>query len=352
MNAVHGRTVTYAVIAVITLIVWFAHDTLLLVFAGMLFSLILRAAAEWIARTFRVRIVPAVWVTAIAGLILAVAGVVGLGNAAASQIATLRETLPGAFGEVVQHLRATPFGLWIAGNLPNAAALLPDGAHLLSRASGILSGALGAIVAILVIVFVSIAGALEPDLYVDGFVQLFPASRRARIRGVLLEAGNTLRTWFAARFLTMAVTASLVTIGLTGLHIPLAVGLGILAGVLAFVPNIGAFIAAAPAVLLAFVQSPATAAAVAIMYAIVHVLDDFVVAPVVERQVVKLPPILTLVAQIVLGIATGAVGVLLAAPLVAATIIVVRRLWVEDVADPALTDVSPPSTEFGRYTHD
>jgi len=76
------------------------------------------------------------------------------------------------------------------------------------------------------------------------------------------------------------------------------------------------------------------------MYVVVHVLDDFVVAPIVERKVVKLPPILTLVAQIVLGAAAGAAGVMLAAPLVAASIVVVRRLWVEDVADPALTDIT------------
>jgi predicted PurR-regulated permease PerM len=131
----------------------------------------------------------------------------------------------------------------------------------------------------------------------------------------------------------MCVTSLLVTIGLTVLHVPLAAGLGILAGVLAFVPNIGAFVAAAPAVVLAFVQSPATALAVAVMYVLVHVLDDFVVAPVLERQVVKLPPVLTLVSQILLGIATGAAGMMLAAPLLAATIVIVRRLWVEDVAD-------------------
>lgn len=322
------------------LIVWYAHDTLLLVFAGILLSLVLRRAAEWTAKTFRTRIVLAVWVTGVVGLIVVGAGVAGLGNAVAAQIATLRDILPGAISDVVQHLRTMPIGIWIANNLPNASALSPDMGHLLSRAGGILSGALGAIVAILVIVFVSIAGALEPDLYLNGIVQLFPASRRARIRSVLIETGHTLCTWFAARLLTMAVTATLVTVGLTILHIPLAFGLGILAGVLAFIPNIGAFIAAAPAVVLAFVQSPTAAVAVAIMYVVVHVLDDFLVAPTVERRLVKLPPILTLVAQIILGVAAGAVGVMLAAPLVAASIVIVRRLWVEDVADPALAEIS------------
>lgn len=335
-----SRTVTYIIIIAIALVVWYVHDTLLLIFAGLLLSLILRSAAEWTAKTLRVRIVVAVWVTAAIGLIIFAAGVAGLGNAVAAQMSTLRDTLPAAINDLIQQLRTTPIGIWIANYMPNAAALFTDSGELLSRAGGILSGALGAIVAILVMVFVSIAGALEPDLYLNGFVQLFPASRRARIRSVLIEVGHTLRTWFAARILTMAVTATLVTIGLMTLHIPLAIGLGVLAGVLAFVPNIGAFIAAGPAVVLAFVQSPATALAVAIMYVVVHVLDDFLVAPIVERHVVKLPPIITLVAQIILAAGAGAVGVTLAAPLVAASIVVVRRLWVEDVADPALAQMS------------
>lgn len=335
-----ARTAAYVVLGVIALIVWYAHDTLLLVFAGILLALVLRTAAKWLATRLHLPIALGVWTTALAGIVLAGAAVAAPGNAVAVQIAAVRDTLPGAITDLLTHLRTTTAGIWIAANLPSASAILPDGAHLLSRAGGILSGAFGAMVAVLVIAFISIAGALEPELYVSGLVQLFPANRRARIRGVLVEAGDTLCIWFTARLLTMAVTATLVTIGLTILHIPLAGGLGVLAGVLAFVPNIGAFIAAAPAVVIAFAHSPASALAVAVMYVVVHVLDDFVVAPVVERKVVKLPPILTLVAQIVLGAAAGAAGVMLAAPLVAASIVVVRRLWVEDVADPPLTDVA------------
>jgi len=337
-----ARAAPYIILAVVALIVWYAHDTLLLVFAGILLALALRTAAEFTAKTFHMRIVWAVWVTAIAGLVLVGVAMAAVGNAAATQIAALRDTLPGALTDLLQHLRTTPIGIWIANNLPHASAVIPDMAHLLSHAGGILSGALGAIVAIFVIAFVSIAGALEPELYVNGLVQLFPANRRARIRSVFIEIGHTLCTWFIARLFTMAVTATLVTVGLTILHIPLAVGLGVLAGMLAFIPNIGAFIAAAPAVVLAFVQNPTAALEVAIMYLIVHVLDDFVVAPVVERKVVKLPPILTLVAQIILSVASGAAGVMLAAPLVAASIVIVRRLWVEDVADPALTNIPAP----------
>lgn len=319
----------------IALIVWYVHDTLLLVFAGVLIGLVIRAAAEPLARVMRTSSVWGVWLAVAVIAIAGAAGLALLGNAAAFQLGELRATLPAAVHNAIVQSQSTPLGLWIAENVSNVPGILPDTTHMLMRATGILSGAFGAIAGILIALFVGIAGAIEPELYVNGFVQLFPGNYRARVREVILEINRTLRTWIIARLLTMLVTGILVTMGLSILHVPLAAALGILAGALAFIPNIGAFIAAAPAVILAFVAGPRTALAVVAMYVIVHILDDFIVGPVVERQVVKLPPVLTLVVQVVLGIGAGAVGIMLAAPLVAAAIIVVRRFWIEDVVDRA-----------------
>lgn len=305
----------------------------LLVFGGALLGLLIRTAADPLARKLRVPPVAAVWLTIVAA-VLAIAGISALlGSAVSAQIAQLRETLPPAVHDALQQLRASPIGAWIAGNAASAGSVFPDVEHLLTRATGLLSSAAGALIGVLVVVFIAVGGALEPELYASGFVLLFPSAYRSRIRSVLTEVSATLRAWMIARLITMVATTLLVAIGLTVLRIPLAGALGVIAGLLAFVPNIGAFIAALPALALAFVSGPRTMLAVAIMYVIVHVLDDFAVAPFVERQVVKLPPILTLVAQLLLGLAAGALGVMLAAPIVAVVIVVVRRLWVEDVAD-------------------
>ena len=293
----------------------------LLVFGGALLGLLLRTASDALARRLRLSAVVAVWMTvAIAAAVIAGTFAL-LGAAAASQIAQLRQTLPPAIHDALVQLRNTPV------------PVLPDAERLFTRAAGLLSSAAGAFIGLLVVLFVAIAGALEPQLYASGFVLLFPSRYRARVRAVLAEVASTLRAWMIARLITMTVTTLLVTAGLTVLRIPLAGALGVIAGLLAFVPNIGAFIAALPALALAFVAGPRAVVAVAVMYVVVHILDDFAVAPFVERQVVKLPPVLTLVAQLVLGLAAGALGVMLAAPIVAATIVVVRRLWVEDVAD-------------------
>ena len=305
----------------------------LLVFGGALLGLLIRTASDPLARKLRIPPVAAVCLT-IAIAVAAIAGIAALlGSAIAAQAAQLRETLPPAVHDALQQLRASALGVWIAGNIPSTGAVLPDAEHLLTRATGLLSSAAGALIGVLVVIFVAVAGAFEPQLYASGFVMLFPAQYRARIRGVIAEIAATLRAWMVARLITMVATTILVTAGLTVLRIPLAGALGVIAGLLAFVPNIGAFVAALPALALAFVAGPRTLLAVAVMYAIVHVLDDFAVAPFVERRVVKLPPVLTLVAQLVLGLLAGALGVMLAAPIVAVAIVAVRRLWVEDVAD-------------------
>lgn len=341
----HPRAALALLLACFALAVWFAHDTLLLIFAGILPALVLREGAERIARLLRLPVALAVWITALAGAALIGLGLILLGNAVASQSGELARTLPAAFNNAVDHLRTTPAGAWIANHLPDLLTIARDSTNVLSRATGLLSGAIGAVGAALIAIFVSIAAALEPGLYSGGFIALFPAEYRSRMQTALAEAAATLRMWLAARLLTMTVTGLLVTIGLTVLHVRFAGALGVFAAAMAFIPNVGAFIAAAPAVVLAFAASPQAALAVAAMYVGVHIMDDFIVGPFVERQVVKLPPVLTLAAQVILGIAAGGLGVMLAAPLVASAMVLVRCLWIEGVADaPESTfDVSRPA---------
>ena len=92
--------------------------------------------------------------------------------------------------------------------------------------------------------------AVDPLLYLDGLVLLFPLSRRPRAREILLDMGRTLVLWSIGQFIDMLIVGSLTAIGLTVLGIPLAFALAVLAGVLTFVPFFGAILAAIPALLL------------------------------------------------------------------------------------------------------
>ena len=325
--------VTLAVFVIIAVLLWYARVTALLLFAAVLLALVLDAGIGPIRRVTRLGRVPAL-VLLIALLGAIIAGAIWLGgDAIAQQLATLRTSLPVAGQRVAAALSQTAWGRWIVSSAVNLPALPTTVNVVAARVGGILSGTLSAVLSTAFVVFVAICLTLEPSLYVTGLVRLFPPARRNRLRAVLFEIGESLRWWLIARLISMIILAALVTTGLTLLRIPLAGVLGIIAGCLAFIPNIGAIVAALPALVLAFAIGPERALAVLAMYWACHFLDDFFIVPFAERKVVHLPPALTITAQVLLTLAGGAIGIMLAAPLTACAIILTRRLWVEDVLE-------------------
>lgn len=304
------------------------RGTLLLVFAGALLGIGIYAAAQLFARVSRLPIAACVWIAVALGAALGLAAAAAGGGALVMQWELLSQTFHDALVAALRELKGVPAISSALAKFDPSSALANAGAFLQS-AGGIVSGAFGLLIGVLLILFVAVAGALEPALYRRGFLALFAVPQRERLSIVLDEIVHTLRTWLVARLLSMCVTGVLVWIGLSILRVPLAGALGALAGALAFVPNIGAFIAGAPAIVIALAMSPRLALLVLFTYWLVHAIDDFFVSPFIERRMVRLPPILTIVAQLTLGIATGTIGVMLAAPLVAVSIIIVKRLWVD-----------------------
>jgi predicted PurR-regulated permease PerM len=130
-----------------------------------------------------------------------------------------------------------------------------------------------------------------------------------------------------------AVTAA----GLTLLGIPMALALGILAGLLNFVPYLGPILSGAPAVLIAFTQSPADALNTLLLCVAIQTLEGYALTPVLQRRSVSIPPALGILAIVGLGALFGAYGVLFATPLLLVAMVLVRMLYVED----ALGDRAP-----------
>ena len=154
--------------------------------------------------------------------------------------------------------------------------------------------------------------------------------------GVLDDA---LGRWLLGRFALMLINGALTALALWLLGVPLAVALGVIAGVLNFIPNFGPFIAAVPAVLIAFIESPQLALYTALVYVVVQMLDGYVFTPIVDRKSVDLPPVVTIAMQLLLGLLLGFMGLLVASPLAAVIMITVKMLYVEDVlGDPVMSE--------------
>jgi predicted PurR-regulated permease PerM len=182
-----------------------------------------------------------------------------------------------------------------------------------------------------VVFAIGIYFAIEPGLYRRGFIKLLPLADRRRAHEVIDATGNTLWWWIIGVMISMATIGVLTTIGLWILGIPLAPTLGLLTGLLAFIPNFGPILSAIPPMLLGLMISPMDAFYVVMLYLIVQAIESNIVTPQVQKRTVSMPPVLGMVGQLLFGVFFGFLGLLLATPLVAAIIVLVKMLYVEDV---------------------
>lgn len=333
-----GRRAFVATIAVLlavglVLFAAFASQILLLTFAGILFAIFLRTPAEWIHQRLKIPAAAAVVVVLLALLGLGVGLGWVLAPSLAEQAERVREELPKAVETLRERWEDTRLGGALRSYAPPGGTSIES---LLGRAAGVVSSVVGVLVGLGIFLWVGIFLALNPSAYENGLLRLLPGARRDRGRLILDELGSRLRRWLFGRLIGMAFIGGTVTLGLWILGAPLALSLGLLAAFFSFIPNFGPILGAAPGVLLAMPQGGTQTALVLGLYVVVEALDNNLVTPLIEQKAVYLPPALTILAQMAGGLIFGVLGLLLATPLTACAMILVRRLYVEDVLGETL----------------
>lgn len=195
----------------------------------------------------------------------------------------------------------------------------------------IISSIFGAVGGLIIILFIAMYVAAQPDVYRKGLVHLVPHSARSRAYDVLGTLGDTLRQWLIARLIAMVAIGLVTGIGLALLKVKGAAALGVLAGLLEIVPFFGPFVAAIPAIGIALVDSPQKALGVVVLYIIVQQLEGNVITPLLLEKRLDIPPVLTVVGVAAMGMVFGVLGMLIAEPLLAAVLVATKMLYVEDV---------------------
>ena len=184
---------------------------------------------------------------------------------------------------------------------------------------------------VLFVLVMAIYVAAQPKLYHDGLMHLFPRPARRRAGEVLTAVATSLRKWLLSQLIAMLVIGVVTTGVLMALGVKAAVPLGILAGLLEFIPMIGPIMSAVPAVAMGFVDSPEKALWVALAYTVIQFAENHLLIPILMKEGVDIPPALTIIAIALMGLVFGFLGMLVAVPLLAATMVVVKMLYVEDV---------------------
>jgi predicted PurR-regulated permease PerM len=333
------------------LAVYFVYQiraVVLVLLLTLLFSIIISRPVDYLARKGLSRvwgtlIVLGILVFALTLVVLALAPIVQ------DQALQLVEDAPVFLSQVqglVENMRGR-FGLEI---------VLPDLQQLLDAARSFLSGgafstfvSVGASVANVlsfgfVVLVSTIFAVAQPEPLVNGFVALYPAGWRERVREILNEMYWNVQRWFLGQLVSMAVIGMLFTVALFVIGIPFALLLGILSGLLAFIPFVGPAISVIPPILLALADDPVKALWVILAYAGVQFVEGNIVQPLVMSRVVSLHPVIIVFALLIMGTLFGFVGVLIAIPLVAALHILVHELWVKRM-DEKGTDPNPPPKE-------
>jgi predicted PurR-regulated permease PerM len=318
-------TVTAAIIAAMAA-AWEARVILLVLFAGCLGALVLATLTSLLQSWLRIPRVFA-FAAVLAALGIAVAlGVWLRGPALVQQFGQLQVDVPDAARRLYSSLGESSWGRWIISNTPDEGQWSGWLSYAASGIKGAVSLAASTLAGLLLIVMASLYVAAEPEFYLRGMQRIVPSSIWPKVEACLGGAVRTLRFWLLSRLISMTVVGLMVTAGLWLLGIPLAGTLGIITALLTFIPNIGPIVSALPAALLAFAISPAKGFLTIGVFCLAHFIEGNFVTPLADRQIVKLPPFLTLSVQLLLAPATGAIGVALAAPLLAAILGIIRVL--------------------------
>lgn len=318
-------------IAALFLLAWHLRSVLILLFGSIVIATVFRAIAEPIHRVAKLPETAAV-AMAIA-IFAAVIGGIGwlFGSQISNQWQALSEMLPTAWNRFVDKL-----GQWgVPEDLLTWGSLSPEGGGLLTNAAGFLMSVGGGLGTVLLLLFGGIFLALQPRFYKTGAIKLIPAANRGVVADAMNKSEIALRLWLRAQLISMATIGTLTGVGLWIIGVPSPIVLGLLAGLLEFIPFAGPIIAAIPGILLGFSVSPDMALWALLVYFTVQQAEAYLIYPMIQQWAVHIPAAVLLFSLLGFGMLFGPVGVVFAAPLTVVTYVLVKRLYVVETLETA-----------------
>jgi predicted PurR-regulated permease PerM len=353
-----ARTLRNAVLVALALVLcWLAIDVLLIIFAGILLAIFLRGVASALQSLCRriglhLSIGWALFI-GILGILLLLSAIGWFFNdQITAQAAQLAVDLPKAFDHFVDKLKSFYWGRVVLSQI-NLAEIARTGSatHIAgtvaSTVFGVAQVTIEVIAGIVILFFIGLYGAIEPQVYARGMVSLVAPEKRPRAHHILQQTAETLWRWELGRLFSMSVIGVVTGVGLWLLGVPVPGALGLLAGILTFIPYAGTVISAIPAALLAFTIDPRLALYAIVLYIGAHTLEGYILIPLVQRRATHLPPALTLSTQAVLTVVTGLIGLVLATPLTAAGLVLTRLVYVEGTLGDASGGLAGSNLERG-----
>jgi predicted PurR-regulated permease PerM len=323
------------VAALVVLFILKVIDVLLLVFLAILAAVYLSALTDWLEHRFRMRR----WLGLTLAVLATVAGVASVAALLAPPVIQQTRALIGGLPQTLTNIQnvlarwASQYPVLDQTELANPSSGIVSG--FVTDAVGFLSGSIlgyvrgGGMLFIegASVVVMALYLARQPVLYRDGLISLFAPRHRPIAVHVFDDAAATLRAWVVGQLIAMAVLAALTAIGLWLLGVPYWLAFGIFTGLVAIVPFFGTLISTIlPALFMVASGDWLKVLLVLLLGVLVHVVEANVVVPRIMQRKVDLPPVLTIASVLVMGSLLGAIGLIVAVPVLCVTIVLIRHI--------------------------
>jgi predicted PurR-regulated permease PerM len=327
------RVLFVLLIAALALMAWSIVRLLLAVFAGLLLSVLLRNLSRMLGNFLPIQRWASLSLVVVIIVLAIVVAFSLFGAQLAQQFQRLIEALPVAREQIESRVEESEIVQFLMTQMEDIDPIAVLGQGLVGQVTNLAFTTLEAVVGFLVILLIAVYLSFSPDFYREGIVRLAPVRHRARTREVLLGTDDLLWKWLIGQVIAMIFVGTFTTIGLVLLDVPMALALGLLTGLLNFVPVLGPIMASVPAIMVSFIDGPMLALYVLFLYVVVQQVETFVVVPVVQRWAVSLPPALAVLSAIGAGVLFGIPGVMLAVPLTVMIMGLVNMIYVETLLE-------------------
>jgi predicted PurR-regulated permease PerM len=340
--------------AALLLFAWCFAATLFLIFAGILLGVALNAMTNMLGRmvklphSLRLTIVCLVLASMLSGVIFLGGATIAqqttvLTNTIKSQLVNVKAFLErngvdtsffdfGSLNATPSDSSATAPGAAPTHSLPSAGAIASSGGAIFSQSLKLILGTVSAVGNFFIVLFLGLAFAVQPSVYRSGLLFLAPSKHRAHATVIIDRIGWTLERWLIAQIITMGAVFFVTWIGLEIIGIPSSFILGIQAGLLAFIPTVGAILGGLIVVLASLASGWVLALSAFILFLGVHALESYVLTPIIQRQALDIPPATLFSFQILLGVVFGIWGLALALPLMAIAKVIIDDFKTEGAA--------------------
>ncbi|MGJ3240814.1 MAG: AI-2E family transporter [Anaerolineae bacterium] len=337
-------------VIVVLLAIWQIRGILMLAVAGMIltisFSMPVRFFMRWrLGRMFSIVLAMASGVVIIGLLSFLIFPTLF------DQFSTLfRSTIPTGLNQLVE--------MWNSGELYEVVPLLEEAiilfnttnfeldanffnqifnqtSNAINRVGGsvipLIGGVASALVSIFIVFFVCFFLIVEPDKYIRGLIRLTPLWYRDRMLEIIIRIDRTIRAWLKVTVVSMLLVGTITSVGLALIGVQQWLALGVIAGVISFIPNFSVFIILVPTIAVTVVQAPGSVLIAILIVVVASFIQANIVVPILAAETMHLPPVLVLVGQIVFGFFFGFLGLVLAVPLTAITVILIEEIYIKDV---------------------